>query len=126
VTFIPRDTIPDDVLQFITVEPMGDDRYHEDIEGLVATRVAPHILNIHTEGFDKGKGITHLLEEMKIDKKFAIAFGDEENDESMFDAVGFTVAMGNGNPVLRDQADYVTSSVHKDGIYKAAKHLGLF
>ena len=86
----------------------------------------------HTGGLDvipaeggKALGIQKLLAHYGIDKTETMAFGDGENDLDMFEAVGFSVAMGNAVPQLRAAADLVTTDVDDDGIFKALKHLGL-
>jgi hydroxymethylpyrimidine pyrophosphatase-like HAD family hydrolase len=38
---------------------------------------------------------------------------------------GIGIAMGNALNTLKQQADYVTTSVDDDGIYNALKHFGL-
>ena len=53
------------------------------------------------------------------------AFGDGEDDLSMFSAVGTSVAMGNAQDTVKAAATYVTTAVDDDGIYNAAKHFGL-
>ena len=44
----------------------------------------------------------------------------------MFKHAYISVAMGQGNPLLKEIATYVTTSIDDDGIYKACLHLGLF
>ena len=73
----------------------------------------------------KAEGIHKICDSMKITAKQALAFGDEENDFTMFDAVGFPVAMGNAAPALKEKAAYVTTAVNDDGIWKACVDLGL-
>lgn len=73
----------------------------------------------------KALGIEKILEHYGIDKADTMAFGDGENDLDMFEAVGFSVAMGNAVPQLRAVADYVTEAVDDDGITKALHHFGL-
>ncbi len=51
-----------------------------------------------------------------------MAFGDHYNDIEMIKKVGIGVAMGNGLSEVKAQADYVTESNEKDGIYQALKH----
>ena len=65
------------------------------------------------------------LERLGIDASEAIAFGDGENDLSMFSAVGTSVAMGNAQDTVKAAATYVTTAVDDDGIYNAAKYFGL-
>ena len=70
-------------------------------------------------------GVAATLERLGIDASEAIAFGDGENDLSMFSAVGTSVAMGNAQGTVKAAATYVTTAVDDDGIYNAAKHFGL-
>lgn len=48
-----------------------------------------------------------------------MAIGDERNDLDMFAFTGTSVAMGNGNDLVKQAADYVTSSNDEDGIAQA-------
>lgn len=92
---------------------------------LIAEKVAPVAANIHLKTGTKAEGIHKICDSMKITAKQALAFGDEENDFTMFDAVGFPVAMGNAAPALKEKAAYVTTAVNDDGIWKACVDLGL-
>ena len=73
----------------------------------------------------KDLGVAATLERLGVDVSEAIAFGDGENDLSMFGAVGTSVAMGNAQDTVKAAATYVTTAVDDDGIYNAAKHFGL-
>ena len=53
------------------------------------------------------------------------AFGDSRNDWEMLKTVGFGVAMGNADPALKAQADYVCPPVTEDGLAQAFQALGL-
>ncbi|GHN54278.1 hypothetical protein ME805_01870 [Lactobacillus delbrueckii] len=48
-----------------------------------------------------------------------MAIGDERNDLDMFAFAGISVAMDNGNDLVKQAADYVTSSNDEDGIAQA-------
>lgn len=54
-----------------------------------------------------------------------IAFGDSENDLSMFEAADIAVAMGNAKPEIQKKADYVTKDIRKHGLYHAFKYFDL-
>lgn len=73
----------------------------------------------------KALGIQKVLEHYGVSREETLAFGDGDNDQDMFDAVGFAVAMGNSVPQLLAAADYITDDVDSDGIAKALKHFGL-
>ena len=57
--------------------------------------------------------------------KDVMAFGDGLNDLEMMQAVGFSVAMGNGHPQTKALADYICPSVEEDGVLKGLKALGV-
>ena len=54
-----------------------------------------------------------------------IAFGDGVVDLPMFEACGNSVAMGNGNEIVKNAATYITDDVDADGLYNAFQHFGL-
>jgi hydroxymethylpyrimidine pyrophosphatase-like HAD family hydrolase len=45
-----------------------------------------------------------------------VAFGDNNNDISMFEQVGLAVAMGNAAPQIQRHAHQVTADHNEDGI----------
>ncbi len=83
------------------------------------------VLHITPANGGKDLGVAAMLERLGIDASEAIAFGDGENDLSMFSAAGKSVAMGNAQDTVKAAATYVTTAVDDDGIYNAAKHFGL-
>lgn len=74
----------------------------------------------------KGTGILKVCEKLGIDVRDSYAVGDSVNDLPMFEAAGNSIAMGNSSEFVKSQADYVTASLHEDGIYRAMEHFGLF
>ncbi|MBR4462026.1 MAG: Cof-type HAD-IIB family hydrolase [Erysipelotrichaceae bacterium] len=73
----------------------------------------------------KAAGIQHFLDKEDLTRSQSMAFGDGENDMDMLRYVGVGVAMGNSKEILKQKADYVTTSVDEDGIMNALKHFGL-
>ena len=47
------------------------------------------------------------------------------NDLEIIREAGIGVAMGNAVSELKEAADYVTTPIGEDGIYRACVHLGL-
>ena len=76
-------------------------------------------------GGGKDTGIRAVLDWAGVAPEEAMAFGDGENDLTMFSCVGTSVAMGNGNEVVKAAADYVTAPVDAGGVPAALKHFGL-
>ena len=58
-------------------------------------------------------------------KEETYAFGDSVGDLPMVRFCGTGVAMGNGEQLLKDEADYITASVDEDGLSRAFRHFGL-
>lgn len=75
-------------------------------------------LDIHVTHKDATKkhAIEKLVRFLGVEKKHIIGVGDHNNDLPLFESVGFKVAMGNATDKLKNKADYVTSSVEKDGL----------
>ena len=119
------DPLPKDVIQLIVPWSEKTDFNLRIDSPLIVEKVAPVAANIHLKTGTKAEGIHKICDSMKITAKQALAFGDEENDFTMFDAVGFPVAMGNAAPALKEKAAYVTTAVNDDGIWKACVDLGL-
>ena len=44
----------------------------------------------------------------------------------MLDACGTSIAMGNGETIIKEKADYVTDDVNNDGVANAMKHFHLY
>ena len=91
----------------------------------VSGRWHPEFTDITANGADKGKGILAIARHEGFDPNHTIAFGDGGNDTSMILQAGIGIAMGNAIDELRQQADYVTTSVDDDGILNALRHYGV-
>ncbi len=73
-------------------------------------------LEILPAGIDKGSGLLKTLEHLGISREEAISCGDYDNDIPMNRAAGFGVAMENGCPEIKAEADYITCSNEEDGV----------
>ena len=82
---------------------------------LTITRTHPRLVEGTTVGSDKGQGIQHLCQMLKIDPLRVLAIGDNDNDIPMLKAVGYGVAMGNATPGAKAVAQWVAPSVEEDG-----------
>lgn len=89
------------------------------------TRWSPNFVDVFPRHGGKARAVRRVLDIYDISPEEAIAFGDGGNDLEMFGTVGTSIAMGNGNPEVREQADYVTDDIAHDGIYNACFRLGL-
>lgn len=64
---------------------------------------------------DKGFGLRTLAREYGIPVADTLVIGDNYNDLDMFEAAGFSVAMGNSPVHVKAKADLVTGSVKQGG-----------
>ncbi|MDP4011948.1 MAG: HAD family hydrolase [Candidatus Roizmanbacteria bacterium] len=69
----------------------------------------------------KGSGMKYIQKKLGISKEETIAVGDGMTDLSMFDAAGLKIAMENGEPSMKEAADYVCPSVKKDGFVEVVR-----
>jgi hypothetical protein len=77
------------------------------------------------KGSSKATGIAWLCDYLGVDAADTYAVGDSVNDLDMLEFVGHGIAMGNGTQPAKQAAEYITSEIHEDGIYRAMQHYGL-
>ncbi len=73
----------------------------------------------------KAAGLHFLLDHLGFSADECFAIGDNHNDIEMIQLAGLGVAMGNADPILKDQADYITTDILDNGIANALAHFGL-
>ncbi|AID00633.1 Cof-type HAD-IIB family hydrolase [Staphylococcus xylosus] len=81
--------------------------------------------NIEITHSDAQKGIAleTIAERLNIDMKNVMAIGDNMNDISMLERVGYSVAMDNAAPEVKVVAAYETDSNEESGVGKAIMKL---
>lgn len=82
-------------------------------------------LEILEQNVNKGAALRALAQSLDIPMSEVMAIGDNENDLSMFEAAGLSVAMGNASDRVKEKADYVTQSNGEDGVGRAVRKLVL-
>ena len=121
----------EEVLQqrIFQLTPFFDEDYEKEIMARLTDctvgRWHPAFADITAKGADKGEGLLAMTQHLGLDPKYTMAFGDGGNDSSMIRTAGIGVAMGNAMDSLKQEADYVTTSVDDDGISNALRHYGL-
>ena len=65
---------------------------------------------------NKGIAVKKLLEILNIKKEETIAIGDDNNDLSMFEEVGYKVAVSNAIDIVKEKADEITLSNDENGV----------
>lgn len=73
----------------------------------------------------KQVGVRTVLDHLGTSVGTTYAFGDSENDISLFETVDVPVAMGNAPDEVKLRARHVCDSVDKDGVVQGLRELGL-
>ena len=79
--------------------------------------------DIMTLGVSKGSAIQNIMQKYGIKKEEVICFGDQENDLSMFEAVGQSFAVEGAIPLLKDKATYIIKSCKEDGVLEVLEEI---
>lgn len=98
------------------VEKMIRERYEEKLSDhyqIVGT--FPGTVEIMHKGIDKGTGLKHYAQDHNLNLDNIIAFGDNENDNSLLEVCGWGVALKNSAPQTMEIADDITDYECKDG-----------
>lgn len=77
------------------------------------------------KGYSKATGIRFLADALNIPMEDTVAIGDSNNDLPMLECAGIGIAMGNSTKEVLEIADYVTTDVREDGIWRALQWLGV-
>ncbi len=115
--------------EVLLVLPFGMENKQERLKQLLPdckmTQWHEHAFDIINALGGKEKGIEKVLDYYHINKSEVMAFGDGDNDVSMFEYVGLSVCLGNGSKAALAAADYVSDDIDDDGIYNALKHFNI-
>ncbi len=82
-------------------------------------------IEISRKGISKGNALKRLMEEEGVRPEEVLAFGDGENDISLFRAVSHSIAMGNAEDYVKEHATDVTGTNNEDGIVMALEKYGV-
>jgi len=67
-------------------------------------------------GVNKATGLLAALQQLGIEPVQVAGVGDAENDHAFLEICGYSVAVANALPVIREKVDYVTECDHGDGV----------
>ena len=109
----------------VYIEPEREEWLAQNLSECSILRWGSPGVDVVPKGRSKVAGIKAYLQYHGLEDAQYIAFGDGLNDIDMIKSAPIGVAMGNAVDRLKDVADYVTSSVDEDGVYKALVHYGL-
>jgi hypothetical protein len=104
---------------------IADPVFHDEIrakmterfgERISITRSFPTFLEILNAGISKGEGLKIAMLHRGLKPEEVIAFGDEENDLSMFPVAGFACAPQSAREKIRNAADLIYGPIEKEGL----------
>jgi len=79
-------------------------------------RSFPTFLEVINAGVSKGEGLKIAMNHRGLKKEEVIAFGDEENDLSMFTAAGFSAAPESAREKIKSAADFIYGPIAEEGL----------
>lgn len=82
----------------------------------LATCAISNNLELNHSTADKGTALLALADILNIPHEQTMACGDSFNDEAMLRKAGFSVAMGNADPEMKEICDFVTKTNEEDGV----------
>jgi hydroxymethylpyrimidine pyrophosphatase-like HAD family hydrolase len=74
-------------------------------------------------GVNKASGLSSALEKMKLAPEKVVGIGDAENDHAFLRACGFSVAVANALPSVKQSAHLVTKKDHGAGVVELIDRL---
>lgn len=86
---------------------------------LYITRSQPMYLEFMHPEATKKRGLEAVASHLGIGPEKIMVIGDSYNDLEMFRFAGFSIAMGNARPEIKERADYVTKSNREEGVAEA-------
>ncbi|MCL6632804.1 MAG: Cof-type HAD-IIB family hydrolase [Alicyclobacillus herbarius] len=83
----------------------------------------PHNIEVNPYGVTKASGLTTVCRELGIRPEEVVVMGDSLNDIPMMRWAGLGIAMGNAQPQVQAEADFVTGVCEAHGVAQAIEHL---
>ena len=86
---------------------------------------APFFLEVFDHRAGKGPSLEKLAAHLGVDRANVMAVGDQENDLTMLQFAGTSVAMGNAIPAVKQTAGFETATNAEDGVALAIERFVL-
>ncbi|MBD2100584.1 HAD family hydrolase [Leptolyngbya sp. FACHB-261] len=74
-------------------------------------------------GLDKAAGLQVALKDLALSADAVVGVGDAENDQAFLDLCGYSVAVANALPMLREHCDWVTEAARGAGVVELIEKL---
>ncbi len=93
----------------------------ENIKTIEVVKSSHDNFEVLNYGVSKGKALEIISRKLFVKREEIIAIGDNENDCSMLEYAGFSVAMGNAEESIKNICDFVTTSNDENGVAHVIK-----
>jgi Cof subfamily protein (haloacid dehalogenase superfamily) len=80
-----------------------------------------HWMDIMSPRANKGAGLRHIQETLKITRDQTMVFGDFLNDLEMMDEATYSFAMANAHPLLKERASFLSPGNADNGVVRTIK-----
>jgi HAD superfamily hydrolase (TIGR01484 family) len=104
--------------------------YEQEAEELIQAMGLPLqiIMNkravmILPQGIDKAFGLKAALQELNLSSEQVVGVGDAENDCHFLELCGFSAAVANALPMVKDQVDWVALQARGAGVVELVEYL---
>ncbi|MEH2262773.1 HAD family hydrolase [Nostoc sp.] len=74
-------------------------------------------------GINKATGLAAALDEMQLSPENVVGIGDAENDHDFLNICGYSVAVANALPTLKERVDFVTNGSRGNGVIELIEKL---
>ncbi|HOK63234.1 MAG TPA: Cof-type HAD-IIB family hydrolase [Soehngenia sp.] len=86
------------------------------IEGVNISKSGINNIELTRRDVSKGQALQYVSSLLGIEKSEIMSIGDNDNDLSMLERAGISVAMGNAEKEIKEIADFVTKTNNEDGV----------
>lgn len=93
----------------------------ENIKTIEVVKSNHDNFEVLNNGVSKGRALEIISQRLCIKREEIMAIGDNENDGSMLEYAGFSVAMGNAEESIKSICDFVTLSNDENGVAQVIK-----
>jgi 5-amino-6-(5-phospho-D-ribitylamino)uracil phosphatase len=80
---------------------------------------SPINIEVNASGVNKARGVEAVCRRLGLSMSQVMTMGDSLNDLSMIEAAGIGVAMGNAQDIVKNKADWVTTTNNEHGVARA-------
>lgn len=101
-----------------TIKPLAEEIHQSHPDTHITSSFKYNIEINHADG-TKGKAIEKYCQDHGYHIENVVAIGDNFNDASMLEMAGYSFAMANAEPEVKDIAKYETTSNYNGGVAKA-------